>query len=78
MIDKTKTYDQDHSFDEFVSYSDKNIKNIQKTRAINIINSSIRNQDIQEKLDLKGGNNLYKEEFLSLDLLTLTELSIMV
>ena len=49
MIYKTKTYDPDYSFDEFVSYSDKNIKNIQKTRAINIINSSVRNQEIQEK-----------------------------
>ena len=59
MIDKTKTYDQDHSFDEFVSYSDKNIKNIQKTRAINIINSSIRNQEIQEK-KLKIINKIIK------------------
>ena len=50
--DQTLSYDQNYSgalFDEFVSSSDKNIKNIQKTRAINIINSSVRNQEIQEK-----------------------------
>ena len=56
--DTTLSYDQDHSFDEFVSYSDKNIKNIQKTRAINIINSSIKNKKIQEK-KLKIINMVY-------------------
>ena len=56
--DTTLPYDQDHSFDKFVSYSDKNIKNIQKTRAINIINSSIKNKKIQEK-KLKIINMVY-------------------
>ena len=56
--DTTLPYDQDHSFNEFVSYSDKNIKNIQKTRAINIINSSIKNKKIQEK-KLKIINMVY-------------------
>ena len=56
--DTTLSYDQDRSFDEFVSYSDKNIKNIQKTRAINIINSSIRDKKIQEK-KLKIINMVY-------------------
>lgn len=56
--DSKLPYDQDHSFDEFVSYSDKNIKNIQKTRAINIINSSIKNKKIQEK-KLKIINMVY-------------------
>ncbi len=57
--DTTLPYDQDHSFNEFVSYSDKNIKNIQKTRAINIINSSIRDKKIQEK-KLKIINMVYE------------------
>ena len=45
----TKSYNQNYSFDGFISYSDKNNIKVQKKRAKNIIQKSITNLEIQEK-----------------------------
>ena len=58
--------------------STKNRKRIGRGEGSKKGGTSTRDLDTPKKLDLKGGNNLYREEFLNLDLLIQIELNIIV